>query len=121
MSATIDGASWSGARPSVIHQNGVLTITALSADLATTVSISVAASAPGAYSLAYGSQTVGVGLVTKNPGGTWSTTAMGGLGTVAITDFTANHAIGTFAFDAPFASGGSGVTHVTNGKFDVTF
>jgi hypothetical protein len=35
---------------------------------------------------------------------------------------TANHVVGTFAFDAVAASGGAtGTVHVTNGKFDITF
>jgi len=40
---------------------------------------------------------------------------------VTFTTVTANHIVGTFAFDAPPMPGTTGTLHVTTGVFDLTF
>ena len=119
MTATIDGKAWSSTAPAAQYKNSTLSVTGIEFSTSTTVSIGFIAAGPGPFSLALGSTAAGFAIVTKG-GQSWSTAGTGGSGSVVLTTLTANHVVGTFSFDAVASSGG-GVTHVTNGKFDITF
>ena len=124
MSATIDGKAWVAQGAGAVYKDKTLSITGLdsfSGSVTTGVTITVFTTGPGTFSLAFGNTVTGFGIVTKTPSSSWTTGTTGGTGSVVITTFTSNRAVGTFAFDAPASPGASGVTHVTNGKFDVTF
>jgi hypothetical protein len=121
LSATIDGKAWASATPAVVRSGNIISIAGLDNALTAAVSFAVAASGPGTFSLAFANSTGGLGIVTKGSQG-WASALQGGTGSVTFTTVTANHVVGTFAFDAVGSSGGAtGTVHVTNGKFDITF
>ena len=119
MTATIDGKAWSSVTPAAQYKNSTLSITGLDVSLSTSMSIGFIAAGPGTFSLALGNSATGLAIVARGSQ-SWTTAGPGGTGSVTLTTLTANHAVGTFSFDA-IASSGSGVTHVTNGRFDITF
>jgi hypothetical protein len=125
LSATIDGKAWASVVPAAIFKNNIVSIAGLDAALTTTVSFAFGATGTGTYSLAPSNSVGGLGLVVKTSGTTsqsWGTALSGGSGSVTLTTLTANHVVGTFAFDAvPSSAGATGTVHVTNGKFDITF
>jgi hypothetical protein len=123
ISATIDGAAWCSPAAGVSRagNNSVVAVAGIDLGITASVSFGVVASAPGTYSVSPGNATFGSATVTKGGKG-WSSALQGGTGSVTFTTLTANHVVGTFAFDAVAASGGAtGTVHVTNGKFDITF
>ncbi len=123
ISATVDGTAWCSPAAGVSRagNNSIIAIAGIDLGLTASVSFGVVASAPGTFSVAFGNNTFGSATVTKSGKG-WSSALQGGTGTVTFSTLTANHVIGTFAFDAVPASGGAtGTVHVTNGKFDITF
>lgn len=121
LSATIDGKAWASPAPSVVRGGSIISIAGIDLALTGSVSLAVAAPAPGTYSLAFGNNSGGVGIVTKGSQG-WGSALQGGTGSVTFTTVATNHVVGTFAFDAVATSGGAtGTVHVTNGKFDITF
>lgn len=121
MSATIDGAAWSTPVPQGVYRNSILSIAGIDLGITASVGFAVAATKTGTYSVAYGNSAGGSATITKTGKG-WGSALPGGTGSVTITTLTANHAVGTFVFDAVPASGGAtGTVHVTDGKFDVTF
>jgi hypothetical protein len=123
MSATIDGKAWASTGPAAVtYRNNFLSVAGTDATI-TTISVTFGATGPGTYSLAPSNSAGGVGLVLKS-GATsvWGTTLAGSSGSVTLSTLTANHIVGTFAFDAvPTNGGATGTVHVTNGKFDITF
>ena len=124
LSATIDGKAWASAVPAAIYRNNIVSIAGIDAALTTTLSFAFAATGPGTFSIAPGNQTGGLGLVVKTgaTSQTWGSALTGGSGSVTLTTLTANHVVGTFAFDAvPSGGGATGTVHVTGGKFDITF
>jgi len=122
ISATIDGTAWcSPAAGASRGNNSIIAVAGIDLGLTASVSFGLVASAPGTFSVAFGNNTFGSATVTKVGKG-WSSALQGGTGSVTLTTLTANHVVGTFAFDAVPASGGAtGTVHVTNGKFDITF
>jgi hypothetical protein len=121
LSATIDGSAWGSPAPSATYRNSIVSIAGIDAGLTSAVALAVAATAPGTFSLAFGNNTGGFATISRSGKG-WTSGVQGGAGSVTITTLTSNHVVGTFAFDAPPATGGaSGTVHVTNGKFNITF
>jgi hypothetical protein len=122
ISATIDGTAWCSPAAAVNHaNNSIIAVAGIDLGLTASVSFGVVAPSPGTYSVAFGNQTFGSATITEAGKG-WSSALQGGTGSVTFTTLTANHVVGTFAFDAVGASGGAtGTVHVTNGKFDITF
>lgn len=122
ISATIDGTAWCSPAAGVSRAaNNIIAIAGIDLGITASVSFGVVASAPGTFSVGFGNSTFGSATVTKAGKG-WSSALQGGTGSVTFTTLTANHVVGTFAFDAAAASGGAtGTVHVTNGKFDITF
>ena len=122
ISATIDGTAWCSPTAGVSRaNNNIIAVAGIDLGLTASVAFGVVAPAPGTYSVAFGNNTFGSASVTKVGKG-WSSAVQGGTGSVTFTTMTANHVVGTFAFDAVPASGGAtGTVHVTNGKFDITF
>jgi hypothetical protein len=125
ISAAIDGTAWcspaAGVSRAGSNSNTIIAIAGIDLGLTASISIGVVASAPGTFSVGFGNSTFGSATVTKSGKG-WSSALQGGTGSVTFTTLTANHVVGTFAFDAVAASGGAtGTVHVTGGKFDITF
>ena len=123
ISATIDGTAWCSPAAGVSRagNNSIIAIAWIDLGLTASISFGVVASATGTFSVAFGNTTFGSATITKAGKG-WSSALQGGTGTVTFSTLTANHVVGTFAFDAVPASGGAtGTVHVTNGKFDITF
>jgi len=121
MTATIDGKAWASPAPAVVRNGTIVSVAGLDLALTASVSFAFAASATGTYSLAPGNSVGGLGIVTKGSQG-WGSALQGGAGSVTLTTLTANHVVGTFAFDAvPSSGGATGTVHVTNGKFDITY
>lgn len=123
MSATIDGTAWCSPAASVSRagNNSIIAVAGIDLGLTASISFGVVAPATGTFSVAPGNNTFGSATVAKAGKG-WSSAVPGGTGSVTFTTLTANHVVGTFAFDAVGASGGAtGMVHVTNGKFDITF
>jgi len=107
--------------PAVVFTNNIVSIAGIDVGTGTTISFAFQATAPGTFSLNFGNTIGGIAIVSKQSQG-WVTYAQGGTGSVSVTTLTAHHVVGTFAFDAVGSSGGAtGVMHVTNGKFDITF
>jgi hypothetical protein len=119
MSASIDGKAWSSVAPAAQYKSSTLAVTGLELSTSTAMSVALFATGPGTFSFALGSTNTAIGIVSKGAQ-SWTTAAQGGSGTLTLTTLTANHVVGTFSFDA-IASTGGAVTHVTNGKFDITF
>jgi hypothetical protein len=122
ISATIDGTPWcSPAAAASRGSNNIIAVAGIDLGLTASISFGVVAPATGTFSLAPGNNTFGSATIT-NAGKGWSSALQDGTGTVTFTTLTANHVVGTFAFDAVGASGGAtGTVHVTGGKFDITF
>jgi hypothetical protein len=123
MSATIDGTAWCSPAAGVSRagNNSVIAVAGIDLGLTASISFGVVASATGTFSVAFGNNTFGSATIAKVGKG-WSSALPGGTGSVTFTTLTANHVVGTFAFDAVGASGGAtGTVHVTGGKFDITF
>jgi len=121
LSATIDGIAWASPTPAAIYKNNIVSVAGIDLGLTASVGFATGVNGPGVYSLSYRNQLAGVGTVSKVGQG-WTSGLQGGTGTLNLTTLTTNHVAGTFSFDAVPASGGAtGVLHVTNGKFDITF
>jgi hypothetical protein len=123
ISATIDGTAWCS--PAAAASRGgttnIIAVAGIDLGLSASISFGVVAPATGTFSLAPGNSTFGSATITKSGKG-WSSALPGGTGSVTFTTLTANHVVGTFAFDGVAASGGAtGTVHVTGGKFDITF
>jgi hypothetical protein len=117
VSATIDGVAWTAVTNVSFYTPGVgLVIEA--GDLKTLLGISAPVTGPGTYPL---NSDAAYGNVEPLAGGEWSSDQTGGSGSVTVTTVTANHAVGTFAFNAVSTDGKGSVKHVTNGKFDVKY
>jgi hypothetical protein len=122
MSATIDGVAWSSPVPSGRFNNSIVAVAGLDLGLTASVSFGLFASAPGTYSVGPNNTNFASAVVTKGGSAGWGSTFAGGSGSVTITTLTSNHMVGTFSFDAgPSTGGATGVVHVTNGKFNITF
>ena len=122
MSATIDGAQWSAPLPQATYRNNILSVAGIDLGLTASVSFGITVNRTGTYSLDFGHSGIAANAVVTKGGQGWTTGVPGGTGSLTITALTANHAAGTFVFDAAGASGGAtGTVHVTNGKFDITF
>ena len=121
-SATINGTAWSAAGRAAVSKSG--TIVAIAA-VSPTYTISFALSpltAPATFNLAYLNSSASLAIVSQASGQGWTTFAQGGTGTVVVTTYTASRIAGTFSFDAAATSGGAtGIMHVTNGAFDITY
>jgi hypothetical protein len=120
--AVVNGASWSAFGPVGVKRPvaNAFGITAIS----TTYTMGFAlngVTAPGTFDIgASGLQGSHV-LVSTLTNSAWVSDNSGGTGSVTFTTLTANHIVGTFAFDAPSLPGTTGTLHVTNGVFDLTF
>ncbi len=122
LSATIDGKAWASPAPSAVYQGTILSVAGLDLGLTASVSFATAGvSGTGTYSLSYGNQLAGSGIIVEGGKG-WTSGMQGGTGTLTLTTFTANHVVGTFSFTGVASTGGAtGTVQVTNGKFDITF
>ncbi len=119
ISATIDGKSWVGASANASYSSSILAFAGYEIASGTTISAAAKVTGPGTYSLTFGNQNAGVGIITQN-GASWSTAYQGGGGTLVVSTLTANHVVATFSFDALQSANGA-VRHVVNGKIDATF
>jgi hypothetical protein len=122
--ATINGTSWSAANRVVVNK-GATNIVAIAA-ASPTYFFNFALTpltGPGSFSLAFGNTTSGSQVTAGTTSGQgWSTVGQGSTGSVVITSYTSTRIAGTFSFDAAALPGlASGVLHVTNGSFDITY
>lgn len=124
MSATINGASWSAeALLSSAQYNETDDLLVLIGLNTSTYSIAINVddlTTTGTYDLT-DTFPLRFAVVTTNAGGSWTSTTAAVQGTVTLSTFSQNRAVGTFSFDAE-AVGTSTVTtplSVTNGQFDL--
>jgi hypothetical protein len=76
----------------------------------------------GTYSLASHNPSSSSAYFKFRTGDTWGTVLPGGTGSAIITSIDSGRVVGTFSFDGPDETGsGSGLVHVTDGRFDVTY
>jgi hypothetical protein len=121
MSASIEGTTWvaSAVQVTIDAEAGTLNVAGGGDGSNTVMSMTIAATAPGTYSLGPGG--TGAAIVGLSTGQTWTSSGVGGSGSVTITTLSSAHVAGTFNFTGIALSGGAiGVVHVTNGKFDAT-
>jgi hypothetical protein len=119
--ATVNGTAW-GALGRVIVTHPTANSVAMSAPSATYAFVFALLNVTGPTTVSLVSAPSNGSQVTIGSAGQggWSTGQAGGTGSVVITALTATHIAGTFSFDAPPVSG-SGILHVTNGAFDLTY
>jgi hypothetical protein len=121
LSATVNGAAWCSPLPQVVSSKSIVSIAGFDTGITSSIAIAVTASSPGTYTLTFGNNIGGSATYAKAGQG-WSTGLAGGTGSVTITTLTANHVVGTFAFDAvPSNGGAAGTIHVTNGQINISF
>ena len=121
LSATVNGVAWCSPAGAGVFQHSIVSIAGIDAGLTSSIAFAFAAAVPGTYSLAFGNNNGGFATYTKSGQG-WGSGLSGGTGSVTLTTLTANHAAGTFTFDAvPSNGGATGTIHVTNGTFNITF
>lgn len=124
-SATINGTAWSAIGRVAVNKtsttNDPLVAIAAGSTTYTISSFGIGpVTGPGTFSLNF--QQPAVAVIQAATGQGWTTAVPGGTGTITITTYSANRIAGTFSFDAvPFTGGATGVVHVTNGAFDITF
>lgn len=122
MSASIDGQAWNASLAvSATHSSNVLGIGGTDGN-SRQINITIPnVTSTGTINLGLGSQAIAV--VVTSPTEAWTSSMVGGSGSVVITELTASGAKGTFSFTGIRAQTGGGTTQktVTNGQFDVTF
>jgi hypothetical protein len=123
MSATVAGTAWSGSL-AVQGQYGanLLSITGTNGTYQIALNVPGVAST-GTFNFGPGNLTVAqlVQVTTGTP--TWTSSLVGGTGSITVTTLTASRAAGTFSFTGAASPGTSatGTRAVTNGSFDVRF
>jgi len=121
LSATVNGVAWCSPLPQAVVSKSIVSIAGFDTGITSSVAFAFAATAPGTYSLTFGTSGAGSGTYVRGGQG-WSSGLAGGTGSVTITTLTSNHLVGTFAFDAvPSNGGATGTIHVANGKFDMSY
>lgn len=121
--ATIAGTAWNGSLAVQGSRVGnVLAISGTDGSYQLAITIpSVAAT--GTYN--FGPGNVGVAQVVQVSAGasTWTSSLVGGSGSLVLTTFTATRAAGTFSFVGAASPGtpATGTRAVTGGSFDITF
>ena len=122
MTAQVDGVTWSATvNPIFGYNHSLLTIVGYDSK-GSSITLSVAPTGPGTYSLTFGNTTGSSAIYANSEKQEWATYLTGGTGSVTITTLTPNHATGTFFFDGESEpSEKSSTVHVTNGEFDVGF
>lgn len=120
VAASIDGTAWTAATVQSTYAGNVLAVGGLDAGQTQVLITIPSVTTTGTFDIGAGQP--GVAVVTAN-GQTWSSTLVGGTGSVTVTTLTATHAAGTFTFVATAltTSGATGNKTVTTGSFDVTF
>jgi len=136
VSATIGGESFSGSLATAAtyteagNAGGVLSFAgtaATGAGSSRQLNVTVTGiNGPGTYNVGHGLTSIIVYTEVALTGGsistaTWTSTLVGGSGSVTITELTATRAVGTFQFTlVPSNDKAVGNKSVTNGKFNVT-
>jgi hypothetical protein len=122
ITAQVNGEAFSGITLQATYQNQSLAITGFDPKSGQITLNVYKVTGPGIYSVAYQNPEGSSAIYASSTGQGSNTFLPGGTGSVNITTLTAAEAVGTFSFDAPSATGSSGsTTHVTNGRFDVSF
>ncbi len=122
ITATIDGQSWNGSLAvQATHSSNVLAIGGVNNAQQQIMITIPGVSAPGTFTLGAGQG--GIAQVVIGTTQAWTTSMVGGTGTVTVTELNANGAKGTFSFTGIASPGTSatGTKAVTNGSFDVEF
>lgn len=121
MSATIDGAAFTGSLGLTATRSGNSIIIGAVGSSGRQLTISLKdVTATGAVAIGSGSESFGqVGLSTQ----VWQSNLTGGTGSVNVTTLTSTHFAGTFTFTgaASTGTGATGTKTVSAGSFDVSF
>ena len=121
ISATVNGAAWCSPLAQATVSKSIVSMSGFDSGFTSTIGIAFVASAPGTYALTLSNGAGGSATYSKAGQG-WTSGIAGGTGSITLTTLTANHIVGTFAFDAVPASGGaSGTIHVVGGQINMTF
>ncbi|MBK6494210.1 MAG: hypothetical protein IPO52_12535 [Gemmatimonadetes bacterium] len=123
MSATVAGTAWSGTLAvQGTHGGNVLAVSGTNGTYQIQLTIPGVA-ATGTFNVGPGN--LGVAQLVQVTTGTpaWTSSLVGGAGSITVTTLTATRAAGTFTFTAAASPGTSatGTRSVTNGSFDVQF
>lgn len=121
--ATINGAAYTGVNIVGAYSSGTLSITSQDAQSRVITITATGLTGTGQFSVSFGNQ--GGRLVQMvDPGvGLFSTSYLGGSGTVTLTTATLSRVTGTFSFIAYTSAGtgaGNRVVTVQNGSFDIS-
>ncbi len=121
MSATVAGTAWSATLAVQGQVSGnILSISGTNGTYQVALTVP-GVSAPGTYAVGPGNSGIAqlVQIITGTP--TWTSSLVGGSGTIVVTALTASRVAGTFSFSgAPSpGSSASGTRAVTNGTFDL--
>ena len=123
MTATVAGSAWSGTLAvQGTHNGNVLAISGTNGTYQLSLTIPGVA-ATGTFN--FGPGTLGIAQLVQVTTGTpaWTTSLVGGTGSITVTTLTATRAAGSFSFTGAASPGTSatGTRAVTSGSFDVTF
>ncbi|MBK7595943.1 MAG: hypothetical protein IPP98_01475 [Gemmatimonadetes bacterium] len=123
MSATVAGTAWSGTLAvQVTYAGNVLAVSGTNGTYQIVLTVP-GVNATGTYNVGPGN--LGVAQLVQVTAGTpaWTSSLVGGAGSITVTTLTASRAAGTFTFTAAASPGTSatGTRSVTNGSFDVQF
>lgn len=123
MSATVAGTAWSGSLAVQGQVAGnVLSVSGTNGTYQIVMNVPGVA-ATGTYNVGPGNFGVAQLIQVTNGTPTWTSSLVGGAGSVTVTTLTATRVAGTFTFTAAASPGTSatGTRAVTNGSFDVKF
>ncbi len=122
MTASIDGASWTGnLATAASYQGTVLGFAGTNGSYQINITLS-GVNGTGTYTLGTGQLSIATVATVSTSPQVWVTSSTGGTGSVVITSLTSSAVQGTFSFTAVGSSGGAtGNKAVTNGQFNVTF
>jgi hypothetical protein len=123
MSATVAGTAWSGTLAvQGTHGGNVLAVSGTNGTYQIQLTVPGVA-ATGTFN--FGPGNLGVAQLVQVTTGTpaWTSSLVGGAGSITVTTLTTTRAAGTFTFTAAASPGTSatGTRTVTNGTFDVQF
>ena len=121
MTARVDGAAFTAFSVAGTFNGSVLAVSGIQISPSQGLTIGVATTAPGTFTVGTGSS--GVNGIYVSGNSSWSAAGNIGSGTVIITTLSSTRAVGSFNFvmQAQAGSGATGTRTITQGAFDVRF
>lgn len=123
MSANIAGAAWSGTLATQgVYTSNLLSVSGSNGTYQIAINIPNL-TATGTYQLGAGNFGVAQVIHVTGNMAAWTTSLVGGTGTVTVSTLSADRAVGTFSFTGMASPGtpATGSRAVTNGSFDVRY